>query len=106
MGTAGTTAALKRIPDLTVRELDSGCCGMAGSFGYDHKHYDVSVSLANRVLLPAVEASPDAVLIAPGYSCRSQVHGLSPGRRAIHPLELLHERLTHERQAPPAPSLP
>jgi Fe-S oxidoreductase len=88
MGTSGTLAALGRIPGARVRELDSGCCGMAGSFGYDHRHYDVSVALANRVILPSLEAEPSAVLAAPGYSCRSQVHGLS-GREALHPLELM-----------------
>jgi Fe-S oxidoreductase len=92
VGTAGTIAALKRIPGAAVRELDSGCCGMAGSFGYDHHHYDVSVALANRVILPALEADPNALLVAPGYSCRSQVHGLS-GREALHPLELIRGRL-------------
>ena len=80
MGTAGTVAALRRIPGLEVKELDSGCCGMAGSFGYERGHYDVSVALANRVLLPAVAADPQARLVAPGFSCRSQVHGLAGSR--------------------------
>ena len=52
VGTAGTLAALKRIPGLEVKELDSGCCGMAGSFGYEHGHYDVSIALAKRVSCP------------------------------------------------------
>jgi Fe-S oxidoreductase len=92
LGTAGTLAALRRIPGLSVRELDSGCCGMAGSFGYEHGHYDVSVALANRVLLPAAAADPGARLVAPGFSCRSQVHGLA-GLSAVHPIELLAESL-------------
>ena len=50
---------------------------MAGSFGYEHGHYDVSMALANRVLLPAAAADPEARLVAPGFSCRSQVHGLA-----------------------------
>lgn len=92
MGTGGTVAALQRIPDLEVRELDSGCCGMAGSFGYELGHYEVSVSLARRVLLPAAESDPSARLVAPGFSCRSQVHGLA-GLEAKHPIEVLAEAL-------------
>jgi Fe-S oxidoreductase len=91
-GTAATQAALKRVPNLNLRELDSGCCGMAGSFGYEHGHYDVSVALAKRVLLPALEADPSAVLVAPGFSCRSQVHGLA-GLDALHPVQLLAAQL-------------
>jgi Fe-S oxidoreductase len=92
VGTAGTLAALRRVPELEVRELDSGCCGMAGSFGYEHGHYEVSAALANRVLIPAVLADPEARLVAPGFSCRSQVHGLS-GINAVHPVEVLAEQL-------------
>ncbi len=65
---------------------------MAGSFGYEHGHYDVSVALANRVLLAAAAAEPESRLVAPGFSCRSQVHGLA-GVDAVHPIELLAERL-------------
>jgi FAD/FMN-containing dehydrogenase/Fe-S oxidoreductase len=93
VGTAGTVAALRRIPAIEVRELDSGCCGMAGSFGYEHGHYDVSTALANRVLIPAVSADPSARLVAPGFSCRSQVHGLA-GIEAIHPIQLLDQQLS------------
>jgi Fe-S oxidoreductase len=91
-GTSATVAALKRIPDLQVQELDSGCCGMAGSFGYELGHYDVSVALANRVLLPAMAANPNATLVAPGFSCRSQVLALG-GIVARHPIEMLAEQL-------------
>ncbi len=91
-GTAGTLAALRRIPGLDVRELDSGCCGMAGSFGYELGHYEVSTALANRVILPALAAEPEATLVAPGFSCRSQVQGLA-GIDALHPLELLSRHL-------------
>jgi FAD/FMN-containing dehydrogenase/Fe-S oxidoreductase len=92
VGTAGTVAALKRIAGLEVKELDSGCCGMAGSFGYERGHYDVSTALANRVLLPAAAADPEARLVAPGFSCRSQVHGLA-GIAALHPIEVVAEQL-------------
>jgi FAD/FMN-containing dehydrogenase/Fe-S oxidoreductase len=92
LGTAGTVAALQRVPGLEVTELDSGCCGMAGSFGYEVGHYDVSAALANRVILPAVRSNPDARLVAPGFSCRSQVHGLA-GVEAVHPIEVVAARL-------------
>jgi Fe-S oxidoreductase len=92
VGTAGTLAALARVPGLEVKELDSGCCGMAGSFGYELGHFEVSKALAERVLLPAVAADPSARLVAPGFSCRSQVHGLA-GVNAAHPIELLLEAL-------------
>ena len=92
VGTAGTVAALKRVEGLTVKELDSGCCGMAGSFGYEKGHYEMSVALANRVLLPAARAEPTSRLVAPGFSCRSQVHGLA-GLDALHPIEVIAGRL-------------
>ena len=95
LGTAGTLAALRRMPGLEVKELDSGCCGMAGSFGYEHGHFEVSVALANRVLIPAALADPAARLVAPGFSCRSQVHGLA-GLDALHPIQLLAECLCIE----------
>jgi FAD/FMN-containing dehydrogenase/Fe-S oxidoreductase len=91
-GTAGTVAALRRVPGLEVKELDSGCCGMAGSFGYELGHYDVSKALAERVILPSVAADPQARLVAPGFSCRSQVHGLA-GIEALHPIEVLAGQL-------------
>lgn len=92
VGASGTLAALHRIPGVEVKELDSGCCGMAGSFGYELGHYDVSTNLANRVLLPAASADPEALLVAPGFSCRSQVHGLA-GITALHPIELIARQL-------------
>jgi Fe-S oxidoreductase len=98
VGTAGTLAALRRVPGLEVKELDSGCCGMAGSFGYEHGHYDVSVALANRVILPAMKANPKARLVAPGFSCRSQVHGLA-GLTPLHPIELLAEQLSPQESS-------
>jgi FAD/FMN-containing dehydrogenase/Fe-S oxidoreductase len=92
LGMAGTVAALRRVPGLEIKELDSGCCGMAGSFGYEHGHYELSVALANRVLLPAMKTDPSARLVAPGFSCRSQVRGLA-GIDALHPIEVLAEQL-------------
>ena len=88
-----TSALLKRIPGATVVDLDAGCCGMAGSFGYSRDHYDVSVTIANRKLLPAVrEMKPGEVLVAPGTSCRQQVKDLS-GAVAVHPAVLVRDLL-------------
>ena len=74
-----------------VDVLDSGCCGLAGNFGFEAGHYDVSTACAERVLLPAVRSSSDSDLIlADGFSCRTQIHqGDSGGREAMHLAELL-----------------
>ena len=76
------------IPDLPLEVLDAGCCGMAGAFGYEKEHYDVSVQIANLALVPAVKADPSATIVATGTSCRHQIRDLT-GREALHPLELL-----------------
>ncbi len=92
VGTAPTVAAL-RWAGLEVTEVDSGCCGMAGSFGFEREHYDMSVWLGNRRLAPAVRAAgPDVEVVAPGVSCRQQIEHLT-GRRAKHPAEVLWESL-------------
>jgi FAD/FMN-containing dehydrogenase/Fe-S oxidoreductase len=88
LGTGGTVAALRLVPGLEVVSLDSGCCGMAGSFGFEKGHYDVSVAVAGLELLPALRAEPEAVVVAPGTSCRHQIKDLA-GRLALHPLEVL-----------------
>ena len=92
VGTGGTASLLKLIPGLDVRVLDTGCCGMAGSFGFETEHYDLSVQIAEQDLLPALASQPEATVIAPGTSCRHQIHDLA-GRKALHPLELVAARL-------------
>jgi Fe-S oxidoreductase len=92
IGTGGTAAALRLIPDLEVSVLDTGCCGMAGSFGFEKEHYDLSVKIAELSVLPSLASSPDTRIIAPGTSCRHQILDLAK-RRAFHPLELLAEQL-------------
>jgi Fe-S oxidoreductase len=74
-----------------VERLDSGCCGLAGNFGFERGHLEVSEACAESVLLPALRHSdPDAVVLADGFSCRTQIHQLdSGGREAIHLAELL-----------------
>ncbi len=72
-----------------VEVVDSGCCGMAGSFGYEREHFDISLEMAGRRLLPAVRrAAPETVLAAPGTSCRHQIQD-GTGRRAYHPVEIV-----------------
>jgi len=92
VGMDGTSSLLKLIPGLDVRLLDTGCCGMAGSFGYEREHYDLSVAIAQLDLLPALAQHPDALVVAPGTSCRHQIRDLAQ-RRALHPLELLAEAI-------------
>jgi FAD/FMN-containing dehydrogenase/Fe-S oxidoreductase len=83
------TAAVLRAAGLDASILDAGCCGMAGSFGFDRAHYRVSVQVGERVLLPAVrEADPETIIIADGFSCREQIQHAT-GRRACHLAEVL-----------------
>jgi Fe-S oxidoreductase len=74
-----------------VERLDSGCCGLAGNFGFEAGHREISEACAERALLPALRAAPrDAVILADGFSCRTQIHELDSGaREAIHLAELL-----------------
>jgi Fe-S oxidoreductase len=92
VGTGGSAAALRLVPGLEVEVLDTGCCGMAGSFGFEKEHYDLSVAIANLSLLPALAAAPEALVAAPGTSCRHQIKDLA-ARRALHPLEIIAEQL-------------
>jgi FAD/FMN-containing dehydrogenase/Fe-S oxidoreductase len=77
----------------TVQLIPSGCCGMAGSFGYEKEHYDISMQIGELVLFPAVRQQPKEVIIAaPGTSCRHQIHD-GTGRKALHPAEILFDAL-------------
>ncbi len=90
VGTAATQALLGSAFPAGVQLVDSGCCGMAGSFGYEH--YDLSMAIGERVLFPAVRDATDSEVAAPGFSCRHQIeHGTQ--RRALHPLELAAQQL-------------
>ncbi len=74
---------------LECRTLESGCCGMAGSFGFERDHYDVSMKVGERVLLPAVRRAPkDALIVADGFSCRTQI-AQGTDRRALHLAEVI-----------------
>jgi Fe-S oxidoreductase len=80
---------LLRAAGFTVDLVDSGCCGMAGSFGFEREHYNLSLAMGERRLLPAVRRAPeDTTIVAMGVSCRQQIaHGA--GRRARHLVEVL-----------------
>ncbi|WP_025771090.1 FAD-binding and (Fe-S)-binding domain-containing protein [Thioalkalivibrio sp. HK1] len=86
-------ATLRLVPDLEVQTIPSGCCGMAGSFGYEAAHYDISMKMAELDLLPAIrKAKDDALIVAAGTSCRHQIaHG--SGRTALHPGRVLEMAL-------------
>ena len=90
---APSRALLAQIPGASVVDLDAGCCGMAGSFGYARDHYDVSRAIGERKLFPAVRSKPDgAVVVAAGTSCRHQIADFT-GETAVHPAVLLRSLL-------------
>ena len=92
-GLPAAKALLERISGVAVTDLDAGCCGMAGSFGYAREHFEVSRQIAERRLLPAARGLKDGeVLVAAGTSCRQQVSDFT-GVRALHPAELLRSLL-------------
>jgi Fe-S oxidoreductase len=84
---------------LDLNVLDSGCCGMAGSFGFEAgEHYDVAMKCGERVLLPAVrDAAPDALLVADGFSCREQIRQ-GTKREALHLAQVISLSLTGRGQ--------
>jgi Fe-S oxidoreductase len=79
---------LKLIPDAKPELIESSCCGMAGSFGYEASHYEVSMQMAEAALLPAVRSQPDAIVLADGTSCRHQIAD-GAQRQAVHVARLL-----------------
>jgi len=80
----------------TVQELKTGCCGMAGSFGYEKEHYDLSMQIGEMVLFPEVRKSAESVTIAaPGTSCRHHIKD-GTGKTAIHPIEVMYEAVIFE----------
>jgi FAD/FMN-containing dehydrogenase/Fe-S oxidoreductase len=91
LASLGPTLQLLGLPaGHTVEAIPSGCCGMAGSFGYERRHYDLSMQIGEMVLFPAVrQAGADTVIAAPGTSCRHQIKD-GTGRTALHPVEILH----------------
>src|SRR6185436_8306130 len=89
---------------LDVEVLDAGCCGMAGSFGFEAgQKYELSLQIAERKLLPAVRAAPDRLLVADGFSCREQIRQAT-GRSPLHLAEVLRLGLRAQAQNAPPPT--
>jgi Fe-S oxidoreductase len=97
IGTGPSLAVLRLPPGFAVEEVDSGCCGMAGSFGFEQEHYDLSRAIGSRRLFPAVQVKLQATngdfdVVAAGVSCRQQVEHFT-GKRSKHLVEVLAEAL-------------
>jgi Fe-S oxidoreductase len=98
VGTAPTLAVLRLPPGYEVQEIPSGCCGMAGSFGYEAEHYELSMHIGNQRLFPAIRAADkDVELVADGISCRQQIQHAT-GRRARHLVEVLWDAVVPRQQ--------
>jgi FAD/FMN-containing dehydrogenase/Fe-S oxidoreductase len=88
-----TVKALELPMNYKVQVIPSGCCGMAGSFGYEKEHFEISMKIGGLVLFPAMRSAPaDTIIAAPGTSCRHQIKD-GVGRIAHHPVEILHDAL-------------
>jgi FAD/FMN-containing dehydrogenase/Fe-S oxidoreductase len=89
VGNGPALRLLRRIPNSDVIDLDAGCCGLAGSFGYEKEHYEISRLVGEQRLFPALrQADSETVVVAPGFSCRLQIEHFT-GRKALHPATLL-----------------
>lgn len=87
---------------LDFQMLDAGCCGMAGAFGFEKKHYDISIQCGERVLLPAVRAAEqETLIVANGFSCREQIAQTTP-REALHLAQVIALAYAAEAHEPPA----
>ncbi len=96
-----TERVLRLIPGLEVETIESTCCGMAGSFGYEAEHYETAMAIGEQSVLPQMRAAPeDAVVIAAGTSCRCQIRD-GADRLAVHPAELLRRALAARGLATP-----
>lgn len=91
IGVKPSLTIMQRLPGVSVTDIPSGCCGVAGSFGYEKEHYDLSMKIGELILLPAVREG-DATIVADGTSCRHQIeHGAQV--RALHIVEFMESRL-------------
>jgi Fe-S oxidoreductase len=94
MGMNDEEKTLRRM-GLDVESMDAGCCGMAGAFGFEQQHYDISVKAAERILLPRIrEASPETLIVADGFSCREQIRQLT-NRRPLHLADVIYRGMDH-----------
>jgi Fe-S oxidoreductase len=88
-GIMATYDMLNLPENYTVRIIPSGCCGMAGSFGYEKEHYDISMNIGSQTLFPAIRKTPEeTILVANGTSCRHQIKD-GTQRQALHPVSVL-----------------
>jgi Fe-S oxidoreductase len=97
IGVGKCSEMLKLIPGVKVNVIPSGCCGMAGSFGYEKEHYETSKAIGEMVLFPAVRKATEddhkqVIVAAPGTSCRQQILDCT-GVKALHPIEILYNNL-------------
>jgi FAD/FMN-containing dehydrogenase/Fe-S oxidoreductase len=92
-GTKQTLDLLSLLPNSTVQEIEAGCCGMAGAFGYEKEHYSLSLEIAELGLTPKIkESDPDTIVCASGTSCREQIQHTT-NRKTVHPLEVFADAL-------------
>jgi FAD/FMN-containing dehydrogenase/Fe-S oxidoreductase len=106
MGYDADQAVLKEA-GVDVDVLDSGCCGLAGNFGFEAGHYEVSTACAERVLLPVVrDVAADSFVLADGFSCRTQIEQADTGRTPVHLAEILAGGLRGEPPRPERPAQP
>jgi len=99
VGTGPALKVLSQLPGVELEEVDSGCCGMAGSFGYEREHYEVSKAMAYRKLIPAADSihRRGGRVVAAGVSCRQQIRAFTQ-RVALHPAEVLAAHLMEPNQ--------
>lgn len=91
--TLPTKKMLSMPANFSVQEVPSGCCGMAGSFGYEKEHYDLSMKIGNLVLFPEIlRLDAGIVIAAPGTSCRHHIFD-GTGKKALHPVEILFQAI-------------
>jgi Fe-S oxidoreductase len=90
-----TLDVLRLIPGAEPELIESSCCGMAGSFGYQADHYSLSMQMAEAILLPAIRRRPEAIVIADGTSCRHQIRD-GAQRHAVHVARLLEQLLPRQ----------
>jgi Fe-S oxidoreductase len=101
VGTGPSKKALTLPDGYEVREIDSSCCGMAGAFGYEAEHYDISMKMGERRLFPSIrDADDDTVVVAPGTSCRHQIED-GTGKQALHPAQVLRQAIEVKNQKKP-----
>jgi len=90
----GATVAMLEGVGYSVAVVDDGCCGMAGAFGYEAEHYNLSMQVGGLALFPAVKSSVSSIVAASGISCQSQIED-GTGRRVLHPISLVAERCVY-----------